>query len=192
MTEVPQPTKRDDLPYRGLTLSDCLGIIVGAAVLFGIWRLHGPTVWLPASLRRAALGSWDAWLMLWAIKAGGSVCVFGLAAGPTVMIPRVVRWGWWSMAISESGWLIGGCTFLVILLGDTIGQRVFDVSVWTLPLLMFAFVISAFVWFCDIVPRTATPRPAVAELGAPWTQQFSLALCLCFVGTVILMVISQK
>lgn len=171
-----------DLPRRGITLSDCVGIVIACAVLFGVWRMRGPLPWLKpqTSLVGRAAAS--------VLVIGASSCVFGLAAAPAIMIPRVVRWRWRSMTVSESAWLIFGLGFCAIMIGVRLVPELAFEEHWRGGLVVTAAVTSFVVWFCDFVMRTAAPRREPGERCATgWTHWFSIGLWICSSATVALL-----
>ena len=176
-----------DLPRRGITLSDCVGIVVGCAVLFGVLRMRGPLPWLrpQKSVVRQTTAS--------ALVVGASACVFGLAAAPAIMIPRVVRWGWRSMTVSESAWLIFGVGFCAIMVGIRLIPDIRFEEHWRAGFVVSVALSSFVVWFCDFVVRTAVPRRDPGERCATgWTHLFSVGLWICSTATVALLWFIQK
>jgi hypothetical protein len=171
-----------DLPRRGITLSDCVGIVIACAVLFGVWCMRGPLPWLKpqtTTIGRAAAS---------VLVVAASVCVFGLAAAPAIMVPRVVRWGWQSMTVSESAWLIFGVGFCAIMLGVRLIPELALEEQMRGGFVVTVVLTSYVVWFCDFVVRTAAPRREPGERCATgWTHLFSVALWLCSSATVALL-----
>jgi hypothetical protein len=182
MNEPTMCAKPVDLPRRGLTLSDCVGIVVACAILFGVWRMRGPLPWLKpqqSEVRRVAAS---------VLVVASSACVFALAAAPAIMIPRVVRWGWRSMTVSESAWLIFGIGFCAIMLGVRLVPDLAFEEHWRAGFVVTTVITAYVVWFCDLVVRTAAPRRDAGERCATaWTHRFSVGLWVCSSATVALL-----